>query len=111
MSARGLTGFYVQVDGSGTLLLRGELEMATIQDLQVKIDEVLVPGQPVILDLAQLSFLDSSAIHCFNTTRYVSGHPVVLLNATSTARRILNLGMRQPEAWVFDGEGPSLTKA
>ena len=106
MSARGPTGFGVQVGPSGTLLLRGELDLATVQDLQDWIEEVLVPGKPVIFDLAQLTFLDSNAIHCFSKTWYVSGHPVVLLNATPTVRRILDLGVRQPEAWVFDGEGP-----
>ena len=39
--------------------------MATVQDLQDKIDGIMVPGQAIVLDLAQLTFLDSSAIHCF----------------------------------------------
>jgi anti-anti-sigma regulatory factor len=56
MSARDRTGFGVLAGPSGTLLLRGELDLATVQDLQDWIEEVLVPGKPVILDLAQLTF-------------------------------------------------------
>ncbi len=68
MSARGPSGFYVQLGPSGTLLLRGELDMGTVQDLQDKIAEIIAPGTPIILDLAQVSFVDSSAIHCFLKT-------------------------------------------
>jgi STAS domain len=53
--------------------------MATVQDLQDKIDTIMVPGQAVVLDLAQLTFLDSSAIHCFVRAEAESGHAVVLL--------------------------------
>ena len=106
MSARAPTGFYVQIDPAGALLLRGELDISTVQDLQDKIDEILIPGQPVVMDLAQLTFLDSSAVECFFKTWYASGHPVILHNATPVVRRILDLAKLQPEAWVFDGQGP-----
>lgn len=109
MSARSPTGFLVQVDPSGTLFLRGELDIATVQELQAKIDEILVPGKPIVIDLARLTFLDSSAIHCLFRTWYSSGHPVELLNTTPAVRRILELGAPEPEAWVFDGERPSST--
>jgi len=65
MSAKGFGYFHVEVTPAGSLLLRGELDMATVQDLQDKIDGIMVPGQAIVLDLAQLTFLDSSAIHCF----------------------------------------------
>ncbi len=109
MSAMGPSGFYVQVGPSGTLLLRGDLDLSTVQDLQDKIDKIIAPGTPVILDLAQVSFLDSSAIHCFLKTWHASGHPVVLLNTSATARRLLDLATLEAEAWVFDGDGSSST--
>jgi anti-anti-sigma factor len=65
--------------------------MATIQALQNKIDEILVPGRPIVLDLAQLTFLDSSAVHCFIKTEAQSSHPVLLMNASRTVRRLLDL--------------------
>ena len=55
MPANGPAGFLIQP--SGVLLLRGELDLATVQDLQDASDEILVPGEPIILDLAQLDVL------------------------------------------------------
>jgi hypothetical protein len=40
-------GFFVLLQPSGVLLLRGELDLATVQDLQDSIDEILVPGKPI----------------------------------------------------------------
>ena len=55
--------------------------------------------------MTQLTFLDSSAIHCFIQTCQVTGHRVVLRNASPAVRRILELveAKAEPEAWVFDG--------
>jgi len=86
------------------LVLTGELDVGTIQQLQDKIDDTVVPGQPIILDLAQLTFLDTSAVHCFVRTFEATGRPVVLLNASRSLRRILGYMTQQPKAWVFDGE-------
>jgi len=66
-----------------------------MQDLEQKIDEIMAPGRPVVLDLEQLFFLDSSAMHCFIRTWQASGHPVVLLNTTPSVRRILDAGDAQ----------------
>ena len=88
-------------------MLTGELDGATIQQLQAKIDETMVPGEPIVLDLADLTFLDSSAIHCFVRTFEATGRPVVLQNASRALRRILGHMTQQPEAWVFDTESPS----
>jgi anti-anti-sigma factor len=98
----------VELGPARSLTLRGELDMATVQDLQAKIDEIMVPGQPVVLDLAQLTFLDSSAIHLFIRTCASSGHPVVLRETTSTVRRNPGSGrdgQLHPEAWVFEPDG------
>ena len=55
-------------DGGEALVLRGELDIGTIQDLQDKIDDVMVPGVAIVLDISALTFLDSSAIHCLIKT-------------------------------------------
>jgi hypothetical protein len=80
---------------------------ATVQDLQDKIDSIMVPGQAIVLDLAQLTFLDTSAIHCCIRAEAESGHPVVLMNASRAVRRILNLARLDSYPWVFDGHGPA----
>jgi anti-anti-sigma factor len=76
-----------------------------VRDLEDRIDEVVVPGVAIVLDMAQLTFLDSSAIHCFIKTCQVTGHRVVLRNASRAVRRILELAdaKAEPEAWMFDG--------
>ena len=104
-SARGPGTLRVDVDGDGALFLLGELDIGTIQDLQDKIDDVLVPGVAIVLDMAQLTFLDSSAIHLFIKTCQVTGHRVVLRNASPFVRRTLGLvdARAKPEAWIFDG--------
>jgi anti-anti-sigma factor len=99
--------FTVRSGSTGALVLSGELDLAPIQELQDKINEIMVPGQRIVLDLADLTFLDSSAMHCFVRTFEATGHPVVLLNASRSLRRILGYMAQQPEAWVFDGENPS----
>jgi anti-anti-sigma factor len=86
---------------------RAELDVATIQRLHDKIDEVMVPGQPIVLDLAGLTFVDTSGMHCFVRTFEATGHLVLLLNASRSLRRILGCMTQQPEAWVFDGVNPS----
>ena len=85
-------------------MLSGELDLATIQDLQDKIDEIMVPGQPIVLDLANLTFLDSSAMHCLVRTFEATSRPVVLRNTSRALRRILGYMTQQPEAWVFEGD-------
>jgi anti-anti-sigma factor len=107
VSPEAFGSFHVEVMPAGNLLLRGELDMATVQDLQDKIDGIMVPGQAIVLDLAQLTFLDTSAIHCFIRAEAGSGHPVVLMNASRGVRRILELAGLGSQAWVFDGHGPA----
>jgi anti-anti-sigma factor len=107
MSVSSPSNFTVRSDSTGALVLTGELDLATIQQLQDKIDEVVVRGQPIVLDLGELAFLDTSAMHCLVRTFETTGRPVVLLNVSRSLRRILGYMTQQPEAWVFDGQSPS----
>src|SRR5262245_26849096 len=102
MFPQGPTGFYVQVTGPGRLLLRGELDMSTVRDLEEKIDEILVPGRPLTLDLAQLRFLDSTGIQCIVRAGARTGLPVVLRNARESVRRTLDYLDPRSRAWVFE---------
>jgi anti-anti-sigma factor len=94
--------FTVRSGSTGALVLSGELDLATIQELQNKIDEIMVPGQAIVLDLADLTFLDTSAMHCLVRTFETTGRQVVLQNASRALRRILGHMTQEPEAWVFD---------
>ena len=112
MTVSGPGAFEVEIDQDGTLFIRGELDIATVQELEEKIDEVLVQGTPVVMDLDQLTFLDSSAIHCLLKTWKASGHPVMLRNASRSVRRILALsdgdgdGDGGSHAWAFPDDDP-----
>jgi anti-anti-sigma regulatory factor len=66
----------------------------------------MVPGVANLSDMSALTFLDSSAIHCFIKTCQVTRHRVVLRNATPAVRRVLELAdskAEPDEAWMFDG--------
>jgi anti-anti-sigma regulatory factor len=54
--------------------------------------------------LADLTFLDSSAMHCLVRTFEATGRPVVLQNASRALRRILGHMSQEPEAWIFEEE-------
>jgi anti-anti-sigma factor len=104
MSDFGPSGFSVSVHPSGRLVLRGELDTATVPVLEEKIAEVMSPGRSVVLDMTALTFMDSSGIHCLIKTWKASGEPVTLQNPSDSIRRVLGLtnGRREPEAWVIE---------
>src|SRR5262245_41807121 len=104
-------GLSVSVAPDGAFVLTGELELSTLQALRNLVDGVIVPGRPIVLDLAQLTFMDSSVIHWLVETCDATGHPVVLRNASPVGRRILDIGTivdADGDAWVFDGDLGSL---
>jgi anti-anti-sigma factor len=97
--------FSVSVAPDGAFVPIGELDFATVQDLRDLVDEVMVPGRAIVLDLAQLTFIDSSVIHWLIATCQATGHPVVLRNASTTVRRLLDVASTVgpgEDAWVFD---------
>ena len=52
-------------DGSGAVRLipAGELDIGTAPMLEQALREQITSGDPILLDLSQLSFLDSSGLH------------------------------------------------
>ena len=72
------------------LQLSGELDMATVAQLETAFEAVSGDG-PVTLDLAQLTFIDSSGLYAimeFARSRNGSG-PLILASPTATARRAI----------------------
>ena len=49
-------------DGTTVLTLHGELDLAYADELTAKLQELHDRGEPVILDLDQLEFIDSSGL-------------------------------------------------
>jgi ABC-type transporter Mla MlaB component len=58
----------VETNPDGTILLKGELDMATAKQVEDAIAQVMRPGRPVVIDMAMLSFIDSSGIRVLART-------------------------------------------
>lgn len=71
---------------------RGELDIATVDQLAAEIDELVSRGfDTVVLDLRETSFLDSSGVHLLlNQTRRPDAH-VTLIDGVPAVRRVIDL--------------------
>jgi anti-sigma B factor antagonist len=72
----------VHLDGSAEVVVTGELDIGTSGTLRRELGAVLGNGVPVMLDLAHVSFMDSSG-----------------LNVLVEASNVLN-GLGQPDVWI-----------
>lgn len=76
------------------LHLRGELDMAQSGDLKAQLVEAAGRTEMLLVDLAQLDFIDSSgflALHEAHTAATASGSRLVLVSPSSTVTRIVEL--------------------
>ena len=55
-----------QSAGHATILVAGEVDMATVDQLDAAVREQ-APAMPVVLDLSGLSFMDSSGVRALDT--------------------------------------------
>jgi anti-sigma B factor antagonist len=82
-------------DGIVNIALSGDLDMATVPVLEGHLAQVEDDGVSTItLDLRGLTFLGSSALHAFLAARdraAANGQRLVLVGATSVARRLFGL--------------------
>ena len=99
--------FSVSVAPDGAFVLIGELDLATIEELRNLVDRVMVPGRPIMLDLAELTFMDSNVIHWLVEVCDASGYPVVLRDVLPTVRHILDITASvdsDGDSWVFEAD-------
>jgi anti-anti-sigma factor len=87
----------------GSILLSGEVDMATVKQLEETIAEVMRPGRPVVIDMAALTYIDSSGLSLLVWTHQQSGERVVICNPSRQVRRVLEImdGRPKPGAWVI----------
>ena len=83
------------VESDVVVCLEGDLDLATVEPLGRLLREIL-ESRPdtVVLDLARLSFLDSTGIHCLvNATRDAAGVgcKLVARHPTATVLRVLGI--------------------
>ena len=74
------------------LRLIGELDLATVTELRAAL-ETVSRSDPVTLDLAQLTFIDSTGLHAimeFARSQNGSG-PLILASPSATAKRALEI--------------------
>ncbi|CAN5909458.1 anti-sigma factor antagonist [soil metagenome] len=88
----------LQVESGPTtvIALAGELDPATAPQLDAEIERVLAEGvvKRLILDLAKLSFLDSSGLRVFVTAREAltsRGGELVLQRPSANTQRLLDI--------------------
>jgi anti-sigma B factor antagonist len=97
------------------LSLEGELDLSNAPTAELKLDEALCSGSPVLVDLSKLEFLDSTGIALLVAAlqRHESARLTFLPSKTVAVRRLMSLtglDQRLPLASV-EGEGESLLSA
>ena len=57
--------FDVRPGQDGAVYLAGEFDMASVEAFMTAVGKRLVPHRPIVLDLADLTFIDSTGLQCF----------------------------------------------
>jgi anti-sigma B factor antagonist len=83
--------FAVRADLEGVLWLAGEFDLAAIDAFQAAVDAVLDAQRELVLDLSELTFLDSTGIRAFLVVAGQVRGGVILRRPTQTVRRVLDL--------------------
>lgn len=82
-------------NGVASIALRGELDLATVSDLEGYLTPFESNGvSAIMLDLRELTFMDSAALHSLVRAREraeTNGQRLILVGARPTARRLLEL--------------------
>lgn len=88
---------HTEVLGETHSLVRvgGEVDLATAPDLAAALDEALAAGRPIVLDLTDVAFIDTSGVRVMlDARRHVTENGMeltVVAPPDSPARRILDL--------------------
>jgi anti-sigma B factor antagonist len=84
----------VASEGATVIYVRGEIDLATVGRLRDVIEPHLGPDQTIVLDLAGVEFMDSSALHVLEQARgtlTADGGSLILRNPSTAARRLLTV--------------------
>jgi anti-anti-sigma factor len=82
--------FEARIDPDGVVYLSGELDMAVADSFSQGLMSSL-DGQQPVLDLSELTFLDSSGIRAILQIGQASGQGVVLRSLRPNTRRVLDV--------------------
>jgi anti-anti-sigma factor len=81
-----------QTDGATVICVRGEIDIATCEQLRDAIEPHLGPKQTIVLDLSGVQFMDSSSLHILEQARWTltaDGGSLILRNPSEAARVLL----------------------
>jgi anti-sigma B factor antagonist len=78
--------------GDASLRLKGELDMASVPMLEPLLDELLASSGPIFLDVAGLSFMDSSGVGLLvKTAKAADGRCVIVHGARGPVAKVLEM--------------------
>jgi len=83
--------FAVRADAEGVLWLTGEFDLAALDEFQTVVDAVLDAQREIVLDLSELTFLDSTGIRAILVVAGRVGEGVIIRRPTPPVRRVLDL--------------------
>jgi anti-anti-sigma factor len=83
----------VHLDGSALLMMRGEIDMASASLFRSAIEETMSLDAPVVVDLENVTFMDSSGLHVLvlAAQRTDSASPLCVRNPSTQVRRLLRM--------------------
>ncbi len=85
----------VEVSQIAVIALRGEIDLAGLDDLQSAVEPHLAPGQTVVLDLSDVTFADSTLLKVLVQARgkaHDIGGALLVRNPSDEVRHLLSLG-------------------
>jgi anti-sigma B factor antagonist len=102
------------VEGIDIVALSGRLVMADVPEVRQRLLQIVEQGNgKLILDLAEVNFMDSSGlsvlVSAFKAARLKDGE-VVLLRLTPTVRSLIELTRLQQIFEIFDDEATALAR-
>ena len=85
----------VEVSNVALIALRGEIDIAGLDDLQSAVEPHLAPGQTVVVDLSAVTFADSTLLKVLHHARGKAndvGGALLVRNPSDQLRQLLTLG-------------------
>ena len=88
-----MTGLRVRgVDDGSVFFVSGELDMATADEFEKAVSSCLSGEGEVVLDISEVSFMDSTGIRAtLRLARQLGDRPLVLRRPTPTVDRVLHV--------------------
>jgi anti-anti-sigma factor len=93
-------------DGLVHVALRGELDLSTVGKVQDELDRIEASSpRVVVLDLSQLTFLDSTGLRCLVTAderARESGRRVVIVRGPEAVQRVFSITRLEERLEIVD---------